>query len=278
MKGKKEISRGERTRGNKIEDDRIQRSIRLYGHSIFYCTSFIPYTKSSELSTHTASNGRQGPSWREEGKKREETKWWCSQYKGKEGGHYRMGHPILANPKNLKHFFFLFLFFLSLSFPQENFTCVWSGTLKNVWRTSNVNSSPRTCSAQKKSSNRLAECFRFARLVRQDPEAAKDHFTSFWIQLVRVGKENQRKGSSPFPVWIWIANLDVGFPPAASGVAGTAGTAASRQIMNRYANEQRVCFPYKASPLWEGSTIHQNDEWKKETFLGFPALSPLSKQ
>ena len=181
-------------------------------------------------------------------------------------------------PRTLNTFFFLFLFFLSLSFPQENFTCVWSGTLKNVWRTSNVNSSPRTCSAQKKSSNRLAECFRFVRLVRQDPEAAKDHFTSFWIQLVRVGKENQRKGSSPFPVWIWIANLDVGFPPAASGVAGTAGTAASRQIMNRYANEQRVCFPYKASPLWEGSTIHQNDEWKKETFLGFPALSPLSKQ
>lgn len=25
--------------------------------------------------------------------------------KGKDSGHYRMGHPILANPKNLKHFF-----------------------------------------------------------------------------------------------------------------------------------------------------------------------------
>jgi hypothetical protein len=51
---------------------------------------------------------------------------------------------------------------------------------------------------------------------------------------------------------------------AAAGVAGTAGTAASRQIMNRYANEQAFLFfffflfiLYKAA-----GEIHQTDERK----------------
>lgn len=77
-----------------------------------------------------------------------------------------------------------------------------------------------------------------------------------------------------FPLLSFFSLFSVRFSlTPAAGVAGTAGTAASRQIMNRYANEQAFLFSsflfffsYKAA-----GEIHQTNGNKKKTFLGFPA-------